>query len=57
MKASPYELLEEILKLANQMAAPNDPNYKDEWEKGFDAGQESAGRDLLAAFRRMGHIE
>ena len=32
--------------LADELAAEPDQDYKDEWERGFDAGQMAAGREL-----------
>jgi len=35
-----------IEELADRFSAEQDSNYKDEWERGFDAGRMSAGREL-----------
>jgi len=35
-----------IEKLANELCTEPDPDYKDEWERGYDAGRMSAGQEL-----------
>jgi hypothetical protein len=38
--------IEAIRRLADKLATEPDPNYKDEWEHGYDAGQVAAGRAI-----------
>jgi len=57
MKAGAGLALEAVTKLANELTEPADPNYKDDWEKGYDAGREAAGRELVELLQRMGFIE
>jgi len=35
-----------IENLANELCTEQDPDYKDEWERGYDAGRMAAGREL-----------
>lgn len=49
--------MEAVAKLANELTAPADPDYKDDWEKGYDAGREAAGRELAGLLQRMGFSE
>ena len=35
-----------IQALADELCAEKDPRYKDQWELGFDAGQNDAGSRL-----------
>jgi len=35
-----------IEELADYLCTEQDPDYKDEWELGFDAGRMAAGREL-----------
>lgn len=57
MNAGAYVAVEAVTKLARELAAPADPNYKDEWERGYDAGREAAGRELTQLLQRMGFIQ
>lgn len=41
--------IEAIKALAKQLTIEPDPDWKDEWERGFDAGWMAAGRELLKA--------
>lgn len=34
-------------ELASRLSTEPGPDYKDEWERGYDAGQMAAGRELL----------
>ena len=52
--------IEAVKTLANELAAPTDPDYKDykdDWERGYDAGREAAGRDLVKQLQQMGFME
>ena len=57
MNAGTSVALEEVRKLATELSTPADPNYQDEWEKGYDAGREAAGRELAELLQRMGFME
>jgi hypothetical protein len=57
MKAGAGLALEAVPKLASDLTESADPDYKDEWEKGYDAGREAAGRELVELLQRMGFSE
>ena len=38
--------VEWIHQLTDRLTAERDPNYKDEWERGYDAGQMAVGYEL-----------
>lgn len=38
--------IQKIHEFAARLAEEPDPDYKDEWERGYDAGQMAAGREL-----------
>ena len=40
--------INQLRNLADRLAEEPDPDYKDEWERGYDAGQMAAGRELQA---------
>lgn len=45
-------LLAQLQALAENLSTEQDPNYKEEWERGYDSGMMAAGRllkDVLAA--------
>jgi len=38
--------MKSIENLANELCTEPDPDYKDEWERGYDAGRMAVGREL-----------
>lgn len=53
MTSIPSEL-QRIRDLANLFMGEVDPNYKDQWEAGHDAGMATAGRQLSNLLDSMG---
>jgi len=49
--------LEAVRRFAETLTAPADTYYRDDWEVGYDAGREAAGRELVELLQRMGFIE
>jgi hypothetical protein len=43
-----------IERLAGELLEEQDPRWKDEWERGYDAGRLTAGRELKAAIESTG---
>lgn len=40
------DTMRRLRELADSLTTEADPNYKTEWELGFDCGMETAGREL-----------
>jgi hypothetical protein len=40
------DTMRRLQELADSLTTEADPNYKTEWERGFDYGMEAAGRSL-----------
>lgn len=43
--------VKKLRALAEELAAEPDQDYKDEWERGFDAGQMAAGKELTSLLK------
>ena len=42
---------ERIQAIVNEAATPPDSRWKDEWERGYDAGRLALARELLKIFK------